>query len=219
MRQLIAIYEEVVRALDARELARTAAAKAPRPAPGGRLSILGLGKVAAELYEGIRGEGDALLVVPRDAPAPVGARVLRGSHPLPDAGSISAGEALLAAAAALGPADAALILVSGGGSALAEAPHPDLTLEDLRSVNTALLQSGAPIEEMNCVRAHLSRLKGGGLARALYGAGIRRARALVAVDVPIGGVRAVSSGPAIADTTTCEDALEIVRRYALPPAA
>jgi len=63
---MIAIYEEVVRALDARELARTAAAKAPRPAPGGRLSILGLGKVAAELYEGIRGEGDALLVVPKD---------------------------------------------------------------------------------------------------------------------------------------------------------
>ena len=219
MRQLIAVYEEVVRALDARELARAAAAKAPRPAPGGRLAILGLGKVAAELYEGARGDGDALLVVPRDAPAPAGARVLRGSHPLPDAGSISAGEALLAAAAALGPKDAALILISGGGSALAEAPHPDLTLEDLRSVNTALLQSGAPIEEMNCVRAHLSRLKGGGLARALHGAGVRRARALVAVDVPVGGVRAVSSGPAIADTTTCADALELVRRYALPPAS
>ena len=219
MRDLLALYEEVVRALDARELARAAAARAPRPAPGGRLIVLGLGKVAAELYEGARGEGEAILVVPPDAPSPAGARVLRGSHPLPDAGSIAAGEALLAAAAALRPDDAALLLISGGGSALAEAPYPDLSLADLRAVNQALLSSGAPIEEMNCVRAHLSRLKGGGLARALYGAGVRRARAFVAVDVPIGGVRAVSSGPAIADETTCADALALAHKYGLPPAA
>src|SRR5205823_2067537 len=83
--------------------------------------------------------------------------------------------------------DAALLLISGGGSALAEAPHADLSLEDVRAVNEALLNSGAPIEEMNCVRAHLSRLKGGGLARALHARGVTRARALVAVDVPIGG--------------------------------
>ena len=145
MRDLLALYEEVVRALDARELARAAAARAPRPAPGGRLIVLGLGKVAAELYEGARGEGEAILVVPPDAPSPAGARVLRGSHPLPDAGSIAAGEALLAAAAALRPDDAALLLISGGGSALAEAPYPDLSLADLRAVNQALLSSGAPI--------------------------------------------------------------------------
>jgi len=72
---------------------------------------------------------------------------------------------------------------------------------------------------MNCVRAHLSRLKGGGLARALHARGVTRARALVAVDVPIGGVRAVSSGPAIADSTTCADALALVRKYSLPGAA
>jgi hydroxypyruvate reductase len=219
MRELLALYEEVVRALDARALARAAAAKAPRPAPGGRLFILGLGKVAAELYQGVGGEGDAVLVVPGDAPAPPGAKVFRGGHPLPDGGSLAAGEALLAAAGGLGPLDAALILISGGGSALAEAPNPGLSLEELREVNRALLSSGAPIEEMNCVRSHLSRLKGGGLARALYQAGVRRARALVAVDVPVGGVRAVSSGPAIADTTTCADALELVRRHALPEAA
>src|SRR3989442_1360174 len=219
MRDLLALYEEVVRALDARELARAAAERAPRPAPGGRLVVLGLGKVAAELYEGARGEGEAILAVPPDAPSPAGARVLRGSHPLPDAGSIAAGEALLAAAAALRPDDAALLLISGGGSALAEAPYPDLSLADLRAVNQALLNSGAPIEEMNCVRAHLSRLKGGGLARALHAAGVSRARALVAVDVPVGGVRAVSSGPAIGDPTTCADALALTRKHALPQAA
>jgi hydroxypyruvate reductase len=219
MRELLALYEEVVRALDAAELAGAAAARAPRPAPGGRLVILGLGKVAAELYEGARGEGDALLVVPRAAPAPAGAKVLRGGHPLPDAGSLAAGEALLQAADGLGPLDAALLLISGGGSALAEAPHADLSLEEVRAVNQALLNSGAPIEEMNCVRSHLSRLKGGGLARALHARGVTRARALVAVDVPIGGARAVSSGPAIADTTSCADALGLVRKHALPAAA
>ena len=219
MRELLALYEEVVGALNARDLARAAAARAPRPAPGGRLAILGLGKVAAELYEGVRGEGEAVLVVPRDAPAPAGAKVLRGGHPVPDAASIVAGESLLQAAGSLGPLDAALLLISGGGSALAEAPHPDLSLDDVRTVNQALLNSGAPIEEMNCVRAHLSRFKGGGLARALHARGLMRARALVAVDVPIGGVRAVSSGPAIADTTSSADALALVRKYSLPAAA
>jgi len=67
MRDLLALYDDVVRALDARALARAASARAPRPAPGGRLVVLGLGKVAAELYEGARGEGEALLVVPPDA--------------------------------------------------------------------------------------------------------------------------------------------------------
>jgi glycerate 2-kinase len=219
MRALLALYERVVEALDARALARAAASRAPRPLPGGKLLILGIGKVAAELYEGARSEGVALLAVPQDAPAPAGARVVRGSHPVPDEGSLQAGEALLAAARSAGPADAALLLISGGGSALAEAPHPDLSLADVQAVNRALLASGAPIEEMNCVRAHLSRLKGGGMARALYEAGVRRARALVAVDVPVGGMPAVSSGPASADRTTCADALALVRRYGLPQAA
>jgi len=162
---------------------------------------------------------NCVVVAPLDAPAPSDARVLRGGHPLPDAGSLEAGEALLAAAGALRPADAALLLISGGGSALAEAPHPELALADVREINQALLTSGAPIEEMNCVRAHLSRLKGGGIARALHAAGVSRARALVAVDVPVGGVRAVSSGPAIGDPTTCADALALARKYALPRAA
>ena len=213
------MYEQVVHALDARELSRRAASRAPQPGPGGRLLVLGLGKIAAEMCEGARGTADAIVAVPRDAPAPAGALVLRGGHPLPDEGSLQAGEALLAAARALKPADAVLLLISGGGSALVEAPRPGLSLHDVREINFALIRSGAPIEEMNCVRAHLSRIKGGGLARALHEAGVTRARALVAVDVPVGGFAAVSSGPAAADRTTCEDALRIVRKYALPEAA
>jgi len=217
MRELVAAYERVLSALDARRL--VSSRTAPEPGPRGRLIILGLGKVAAEMCEGTRGAAEAVIVVPRDAPALKGARVLRGGHPLPDEGSLEAGEALLAAARALGPDDAALLLISGGGSALAEAPWPGLTLADVREINAALVRSGAPIEDMNCVRAHLSRLKGGGLARALHQAGVRRARALVAVDVPVGGTRAVASGPAAADPTTCEDALRIARELNLPLAA
>ena len=222
MRELVAIYEEVVKALDARKLARDAAARVPRPGDGGKIFVLGLGKVAAELYEGVRealGPLQGVLVVPRDAPAPAGARVLHGEHPVPDQGSLRAGESLLGAARSLRPEDIGLLLISGGGSALAEAPRPGLTLSDVREVNLALLRSGLAIEQMNCVRSHLSRLKGGGLARALHGAGVKRARALVAVDVPLGGVAAVSSGPAAADPTTCADALKLVREHRLPTAA
>jgi len=223
--ELIALFRAVVEALSAERLVREACAsgKAPRPAPGGRLAALGLGKAAAEMLAGARGalgkEIEPLaFAVPRgagDGP------LIEGGHPLPDEGSLRAGEALLSACASLGPRDAALLLVCGGGSALAEAPRPPLTLEEIRAVNDALVRSGAPIEEMNCVRAHLSRLKGGGLARALYAAGLRRARALVLVDVPQGGPASVSSGPFAADATTFEDAREIVRRRAveLPPRA
>src|SRR5215468_8272677 len=133
MRDLLALYEEVVRALDARELTRAAAHRAPSPGPGGRRVLLGLGKVAAEMVEGARAPADdAILVAPPDAPAPPGSRVLRGSHPLPDASSLQAGEALLAAAGELSGHDAVLLLISGGGSALAEAPHPDLSLDEIR---------------------------------------------------------------------------------------
>ncbi|TMD68959.1 MAG: DUF4147 domain-containing protein [Chloroflexi bacterium] len=223
--ELIALFREVVAALSAERLVREACAagRAPRPAPGGRLATLGLGKVAAEMLAGARAAlGDELEPLAFAVPRGSGGGVLiEGGHPLPDAGSLRAGEALLQAASSLGPDDAALLLVCGGGSSLAEAPRSPLGLAEMRAVNDALVRSGAPIEEMNCVRAHLSRLKGGGLARALHAAGVRRARALVLVDVPQGGPAAVSSGPAAADPTTFADAREIVRRrsVALPAAA
>jgi glycerate 2-kinase len=223
--ELIALFREVVAALSAERLVREACAagRAPRPGPGGRLVALGLGKAAAEMLAGARAAlGEGLDPLAFAVPAGSGGGVLiEGGHPLPDAGSLRAGEALLRGASSLGPNDAALLLICGGGSSLAEAPRAPLDLEEMRAVNDALLRSGAPIEEMNCIRAHLSRLKGGGLARALFAARVRRARALVLVDVPKGGPGAVSSGPAAADPTTFADAREIVRRrsIALPAGA
>src|SRR5437868_2483178 len=219
--ELIALFHEVVAALSAERLVREACAagRAPRPAPGGRLATLGLGKVAAEMLAGARAAlGDELeplaCAVP---PGSGGGGLIEGGHPLPAAGSRRAGEALLQAASSLGPDDAALLLVCGGGSSLAEAPRSPLGLAEMRAVNDALVRSGAPIEEMNCVRAHLSRLKGGGLARALHAAGVRRARALVLVDVPQGGPAAVSSGPAAADPTTFAGAPELSVPADAPP--
>jgi len=203
---LTAVYDQVVAALDARKLTRARLQGTPQ-------LVLGLGKVAAEMCPPEL-TSIAVLVVPRDAPDVPGARLLRGGHPLPDEGSLAAGEALLqTASSARGEV---LLLISGGGSALAEAPRPGVDLPLLRTVNDLLLRSGATIEEMNVIRSHISRLKGGGLAKALHAAGVRKARALVAVDVPIGGFPAVASGPAVADPTTCEDARRLARKYGLP---
>ena len=222
--QLAVLFADVVAELSAARLVRDACAKGalPQPGPGGKLVVLGLGKVCVEMLDGAREAGAdiaeatlATFALTADAPhrsAHAHERIFVGGHPLPDAGSLAAGEALLQAAASLGPEDAVLLLVSGGGSALAEAPLLELTLHDLRALNQALLNSGAPIEELNCIRAHLSRLKGGGAARVLFNAGVRRSRALVLVDVPHGGAPAVSSGPFASDKTSWADALEIVRR-------
>ena len=215
MHRLVALYEEILRALDARRLVREACARLPREP-----LVLALGKAAGEMYEGARdalGDCPGVLALKPDAPAPGGAaRVVRGDHPIPDQGSLDAGAALLAAARGARAGSTALVLISGGGSALAESPVDGVTLERLRQINTALVRSGAPIEEMNVVRKHLSRLKGGGLARALHAAGVRTAWAQVAVDVPLGGFPAVASGPAAGDPSTREQAIEIARRLGLP---
>jgi hydroxypyruvate reductase len=203
---LTAVYDRVVAALDARRLVRERLRGQPQ-------LVLGLGKVAAEMCPKEL-TSRAVLVVPRDAPEVPGARLLRGGHPLPDEGSLAAGEELLQTAARA--EGEVLLLISGGGSALAEAPRPGVDLPLLRTVNDLLLRSGATIEEMNVIRAHISRLKGGGLAKALYAAGVRSARALVAVDVPKGGFPAVASGPATADPSTCDDARALARKYGLP---
>lgn len=212
--ELVDLFHAVVDALSAERLVREACAagKVPQPLPGGRLVALGIGKAAARMLAGARAavalEPLAFAVPAEDASPPF---LFGGAHPVPDEGSFRAGGALLSAAQSLGPRDAALWLVSGGGSALAEVPRSGLGLLDVRAVNEALLASGAPIEEMNCVRAHLSRLKGGGLAKVLHAAGVRNARGLVLVDVPRGGTSAVSSGPAAADPTTFEQAREVIR--------
>ena len=204
----------------------------PRP-PKGRTLVLGAGKAGGAMAAAV----DALwpatapmsgLVITRydHVPAAYRARpgrieVVEAAHPVPDAAGLAATERLMALAAgphALTADDLVLCLISGGGSALLTAPADGLTLADKQAVNQALLRSGAAIDEMNCVRKHLSRVKGGRLAALCAPA---RVVTLLISDVPGDEPGIIASGPTVPDGSTCADALAICARHgiALPPAA
>lgn len=136
--------------------------------------------------------------------------LIEAGHPLPDANSVDAARRALAMAAAAGPDDLVLVLLSGGGSALWAAPIRPLTLADKQALTKALLRSGATISEINCVRKHLSAIKGGRLAMA---AGDAPLITLAISDVPGDEPSAIASGPTVADPTTQADALAICARY------
>lgn len=129
-------------------------------------------------------------------------------HPLPDARSVEAAEAALARARTLGPEDALLFLLSGGASALLAAPVDGVTLADKQQLTDALLRRDVDIASTNTVRRRLSRIKGGGLARAAAPASVLT---LAVSDVPGDLPAAIGSGPTVADPTTAQDALEVLR--------
>jgi hydroxypyruvate reductase len=143
--------------------------------------------------------------------------IVEAAHPVPDAAGLAAAERLLQLVQGLQPQDLVLCLISGGGSSLLPLPAPGLTLDHKQDVNRELLKSGATIREMNCVRRHLSAIKGGRLAAACHPA---RVITLLLSDVPGDNPIDIASGPTVADPTTCEDALAIIRRYGIqvPPA-
>ena len=143
--------------------------------------------------------------------------IIEAAHPVPDAAGLEASERMLAMVQGLTADDLVLCLISGGGSALLTLPADGLTLADKQRINKALLRSGANISEMNCVRKHLSRIKGGRLAAACAPA---RVVTLTISDVPGDDPSIVASGPTVPDATTCADALAILKRYRIEvPAA
>jgi hydroxypyruvate reductase len=144
--------------------------------------------------------------------------VVEAAHPVPDDAGRRATARIAELARGLTADDLVLCLISGGGSALLSMPAAGLTLEDKQAVNKALLKSGAAIDEMNCVRKHLSAIKGGRLAAMCAPA---RVVTLLISDVPGDEPQVIASGPTVPDATSCADALAICRRYAieLPPAA
>ena len=152
---------------------------------------------------------------PPDTPALEGFRLIVAGHPLPDRGSFEAGRAVLELVSSATEQDLLLFLLSGGGSALMEQPlDPAIGLEDMRELNRVLVTCGAPINEMNAVRKHLSAVKGGRLAAA---AASTMKVTLGATDVPEGCESALGSGPTLPDPTTVTDACRVVERYALLP--
>jgi len=187
------------------------------PPPTGRLCVVGAGKAAAVMARAAeRGYRDAALeglVVTRYGHAipTERIRVAEAAHPVPDAAGQRATQEVLALAESLGGEDLLLCLLSGGGSALLSAPQ-GVTLEEKAALTRALLRSSADITEVNAVRKHLSKVKGGALARAAAPA---RVVSLIISDVAGDDLSAVASGPTAPDPTTFEDALAVLDRYGI----
>jgi glycerate 2-kinase len=138
--------------------------------------------------------------------------VVEASHPVPDAAGQEAASRILASVQGLTADDLVLCLISGGGSALLALPASGITLEDKQAVAKALLRSGASIHQMNCVRKHLSAIKGGRLAAAAFPA---RVVTLAISDVPGDDVSVIASGPTVPDPNTFREALAILKRYGI----
>ena len=204
------------------------AAHLPSP-PKGRTLVLGAGKAGGAMAQAVEAlwPADAPLsglVVTRyhhTPPRPEGLaqriEVVEAAHPVPDAAGLAAAERILKLAQGLTEDDLVLCLISGGGSSLLTLPCDGLTLADKQRINRALLESGANILEMNTVRKHLSAIKGGRLAAACAPA---RVVTLTISDVPGDDVSVIASGPTVPDASTCDQALDILRRYGIevPPA-
>ncbi|WP_374667164.1 glycerate kinase [Ramlibacter sp.] len=197
------------------------AAHLPAP-PRGRTLVLGAGKAGGAMAQAVEAHWPADaplsgLVVTRyhhTPPRPEGLarriEVVEAAHPVPDAAGLQAAERMLALTQGLTADDLVLCLISGGGSALLTLPAEGLTLADKQRINRALLESGAGIGEMNCVRKHLSRIKGGRLAAACAPA---KVVTLTISDVPGDDPSVIASGPTVPDASTCADALAILDRY------
>lgn len=202
-KRILDAYRRALVELDARRAVENACERLPR----GRYRVIAIGKAARAMFAGARAldiEGSVVVGL-EDA-----------GHPLPDARSVRAGKACLELASR--PSDVRvriLVLVSGGASALVCAPAPGVSLADKRAVTRAMLASGATVQDINVVRKHLSRIKGGGLARA---AAPRDVITFVASDVIGGNASDVGSGPSVLDRSSVHEARVLLRRHAAPHA-
>ena len=222
-----ASFRRALSTLDPHE--RVHAALAAAPARGLEARVIAIGKAAPAMAAGAiarwgkkverclvvapRGVDTSELLVVAEA-AGIGPRltVLTAGHPLPDRGSVRAADACLAmASSSAADRRAVLVLISGGASALVCKPTEGVSLEAKRALTETMLRSGAPIQAMNVVRKHLSRIKGGGLARAAFPSPIHT---LVVSDVLDGEVADIGSGPSVGDPSTVGDARRFVKQYA-----
>jgi glycerate 2-kinase len=189
------------------------------PRPLGRTIVVGAGKasaaMAAALEANWQGPLEGLMVTRYGHGVPCRQiEIVQAAHPVPDAAGQNAAQRIFEMVLGLSEDDLVVALISGGGSALLALPAPGLTLADKQSVNRALLSSGATIQEMNCVRRHLSAIKGGRLAAAAWPA---RCHSLLISDVPGDDPAVIASGPTVADPTSFADARMILDRYDIVP--
>lgn len=214
--------EHLYRAAVTRALPRhNTGAYLPEP-PKGRTIVIGAGKAGGSMAQAVEAlwpadaplEGLVVTRYHHIPPRPEGLKqrieIVEAAHPVPDAAGLAAAQRILAMTQGLTKDDLVLCLISGGGSALLTLPADGLSLEEKQRINKALLESGANIAEMNCVRKHLSRIKGGRLAAACAPA---RVVTLTISDVPGDDPSIIASGPSVPDASTCADALAILKRY------
>ncbi len=184
------------------------------PRPEGRVVVIGAGKASARMAEAVEAEWgpcDGLVITRYGYGRPcTGIEIVEASHPVPDAAGQHATRRMLDLLTGLDDRTFVLALISGGASALLVAPCDGITLPQKQAVNAALLASGAPIDKMNTVRKHLSRIKGGQLAAAAYPA---RMLALMISDVPGDNPAFIGSGPTVGETTTPQDAIAILDHW------
>lgn len=187
------------------------------PRPQGRVVVVGAGKASARMAEAVEaawGPCDGLVITRYGYARPCkGIKIVEAAHPVPDAAGQAATQRMLSLLEPLGADDFVLALISGGASALLVAPADGLSLAEKQAVNAALLASGAPIDRMNTLRKHLSRVKGGQLAAAAYPA---RMLALMISDVPGDDPAFIGSGPTVGDASTPADALGVLADWTIP---
>ena len=210
---LRALFDAAVAAADP---ARLLPGRLPPPAAG-RTVVVGAGKAAASMAAAFESEWtgplEGLVVTRYGHGLPCKhIEVVEAAHPVPDAAGRGAAGRILELAQGLSADDLLICLISGGGSTLLALPAPGVSLEDKQTVNKALLRSGATIAEINCVRKHLSAIKGGRLAAAAHPA---RVVTYLISDVPGDDPSVIASGPTVPDPTTFGEALEVLARYGI----
>jgi glycerate 2-kinase len=188
----------------------------PAP-PKGRTIVVGAGKASAAMAKAVEdawpGQLSGLVVTRYGHAVPCKRiEIIEASHPVPDENGLRAAKRMLEIVRGLGPDDLVLALISGGGSALLSLPASGLRFADKQAVNAALLRSGAPIDEVNIVRKHLSAIKGGQLAAAAFPA---RVVTLVISDVPGDDPADIASGPTVADKSTFAQARAVLAKYGI----
>ena len=192
----------------------------PKRPQAGRVVVIGAGKASARMAEAVEtawGPCEGLVITRHGHARPMrGIEIVEAAHPVPDQAGVEATRRMLALLGGLGEGDFVLALISGGASALLCAPAGNMPLAEKQAVNRALLASGAPIGQMNVLRKHLSRVKGGQLAAAAYPA---RMLALMVSDVPGDDPALIGSGPTVGDRSTAEEARAILDRWGIesPP--
>ena len=182
--------------------------------PAGRVVVIGAGKASARMAEAVEkvwGPCEGLVITRYGYARPSeGIEIVEAAHPVPDEMGFVATKRMIELVSGLGENDYVLALMSGGASALLIAPTGEISLAEKQAVNQALLASGAPIGQMNVVRKHLSRVKGGQLAAAAYPA---KMLALLISDVPGDNPAEIGSGPTVGDTSTTADAKAILEQW------